>query len=257
GISKKNLSPSLFDDFNWHSYVWQVKTSLKVKHFLWKAAIGSLPAGDQLLIRGIPTDARSRNQLLFEDRRFSEDEAIQKAVQETRIWQQAQWDLAPAGPSTLHSSMATFKSSLPLANSIQIETDAAWSENNLLCGLGWIGRSSHGSSIFKGSAFSTHVLSALTGEAIAVREALLEALSKNYLIVHIKSDSKVLMDLLRSNAVINELVGLLHDIRSLVSVFSAVSFTFIPRAANSLADSIAKDSLASLVLSSSLGVVIP
>ncbi|KAG7575844.1 Ribonuclease H domain [Arabidopsis thaliana x Arabidopsis arenosa] len=110
-------------------------------------------------------------------------------------------------------------------------------------------------SVFKGSVFIPHVSSALSGEARAVLAGLSDALTRGFNDAHLKSDSKVLMDLLQSNEVVNELVGLLHDIRSLVSLFNSVSFTFVPRAANTLADSLAKAALASLGSCSTSGVV--
>lgn len=87
--------------------------------------------------------------------------------------------------------------------SFLLETDAAWCEGNRHCGLGWIGRNTSGSPVFKGSAFATFVPSALTGEALAVVAALKDALSGGFSDVHLKSDSKPLIDLLQSDVVVN------------------------------------------------------
>lgn len=40
-------------DFNWISSVWQVQTSPKLRHFLWKTAIKALSTGTRLIERGI------------------------------------------------------------------------------------------------------------------------------------------------------------------------------------------------------------
>ncbi|CAL9242418.1 unnamed protein product [Arabidopsis halleri] len=283
GINKKHSSPLLFDDFNWHTNVWQVKASPKVKKFLWKAAVGSFPAGEQLATRGLlsafnckrcgavestlhilflcpfaqkvwefapltrmtprqpvssvksllsnlkasvnlpPTGLLSfplypwilwklwiaRYQFQFEDRVISEEETTLAAISEAKAWQHAQWAMekpkTPLAPRNMEPSPA---GNLPTV-SLMMELDAAWNERNHLCGMGWIGRDSQGLICFKGSASSTHVISALSGEALAVRAALREASTRRFTSVCIRSDSKVLVDLLRSSAVVNELVGLL------------------------------------------------
>ncbi|XP_020887659.1 uncharacterized protein LOC110230063 [Arabidopsis lyrata subsp. lyrata] len=309
-----------------------VKVSPKIKSLLWKAAIGSLPSGEQLLSRGILMVAASckrcgnmestihillhcpfaqsvwsraplaaslagsnflttklllsalkpcknlppsglsttpiypwilwnlwiaRNQLLFEDRFFSEEETLLKAIQEAKNWQSAQLESVPLEKALPRNASEPFEPSYSDANTICLESDAAWNENAFTCGMGWIGRTYSGSPVFKGTSFTMHVSSALTGEALAVSAALSDALSRGFTKIHLKSDSKVLMDLIHSNEVVNELVGLLHDIRALASLFTSVFFTFVPRAANTLADSLAKASLASLGLCSNSGVVIP
>ncbi|KAG7578550.1 Zinc knuckle CX2CX4HX4C [Arabidopsis thaliana x Arabidopsis arenosa] len=330
--TKQNNNLRVSDLLHQDSNSWNipVKVSPKIKSFLWKAAVGSLPSGEQLLSRGIPAVAASckrcgnlestihillhcpfaqrvwsraplaaslsgsnilrtkllltalkpcknlppsglsltpiypwilwnlwiaRNQLLFEDRFFSEDETLLKAIQEAKNWQSAQLDSVPLETSLSRHAAELYEPTHSDINTICLESDAAWNENAFTCGLGWIGRTFSGSPVFKGTRFTPHVSSTLTGEALAVSAALSDALSRGFTKIHLKSDSKVLMDLIHSNEVVNELVGLLHDIRSLASLFTSVSFTFVPRAANTLADSLAKASLASLGLCSTSGVV--
>lgn len=42
--------------FNWKKCIWQVETSPKIKHFLWKASNGALPVGSVLQSRGLAMD---------------------------------------------------------------------------------------------------------------------------------------------------------------------------------------------------------
>ncbi|CAL9238198.1 unnamed protein product, partial [Arabidopsis halleri] len=258
GLIKKNLNPHFFDDFKWQTNVWQVKVSPKIKSFLWKA---NLPPSGLSLTPIYPWILWNlwiaRNQFLFEDRFFSEEETLLKAIQEAKNWQSAQLDSVPLENALPRIAAEPYEPSYSDANTICLESDAAWNENAFTCGMGWIGRTSSGSPVFKGTSFTPHVPSALTGEALAVSAALSDALSRGFTKIHLKSDSKVFMDLIHSNEVVNELVGLLHDIRSLASLFTSVSFTFVPRAANTLADSLAKVYLASLGLCSTSGVVTP
>ncbi|CAH8261577.1 unnamed protein product [Arabidopsis lyrata] len=124
----------------------------------------------------------------------AEDEVTLKAIQDARSWQLAHLDLVPPGRPSPQVIAETRGYVLPTADSIQIETDAAWNEGSHQCGMGWIGRNLYGTSVFIGSASSSHVISALTGEALAVRASLKEAWSRKILAGHIKSDSQVLME---------------------------------------------------------------
>ncbi|CAA7055762.1 unnamed protein product [Microthlaspi erraticum] len=57
-MSKLNSAPSFADGFNWQSNLWRIKTSPKLKFFLWKAAVGALSVGSTLIARGLDTDGR-------------------------------------------------------------------------------------------------------------------------------------------------------------------------------------------------------
>lgn len=46
------------DQFNWNKCVWNVKTSPKLKHFLWKLKSNALGVGENLLKRGMQVDGR-------------------------------------------------------------------------------------------------------------------------------------------------------------------------------------------------------
>ncbi|CAA7014090.1 unnamed protein product [Microthlaspi erraticum] len=58
-LSKKILEPSFADGFNWQSNLWRVKTSPKLKFFLWKASANALSVGAALILKGFDTDGRS------------------------------------------------------------------------------------------------------------------------------------------------------------------------------------------------------
>lgn len=320
-LIKKNRTDTQASTFNWSKFVWQTKTSPKIKNFLWKIASGALPAGDQLASRGLQIDSAckrcgeketilhllvqcpfaasvwnmapltrlppfqnlldpkamligfhqsinlpptglshtaifpwvlwnlwsARNQLLFADKTFSDSDTIQKAIKDAIEWHNAQPRKETETSSATPVARAT---PLPSASMLCIETDASWLETKRFCGLGCIGRDNQGSILFKSSATEQFVASVIQGEALAIKAGLQEASLHGFSTVAIKSDSKTLIELLRSGKVTNELVGLLHDIRSLAANLVSVTFQFIPRSANTVADEMAKSALSTLVSSS-------
>lgn len=78
------------------------------------------------------------------------------------------------------------------------------------------------------------------GEALAIREALLQAASKNYHHICIRTDSQVLVQAISSRRHTMKLYGVLSDIDNLAfpstSQFVYCRFLFILRANNGLAD---------------------
>ncbi|CAH2036094.1 unnamed protein product [Thlaspi arvense] len=61
----------------------------------------------------------------------------------------------------------------------------------------------------------------------------------------IKSDAQTLIRAINSQEQIKEVYGLLFDINSLASLCNSITFTFVPRESNRVADCIAKKSLTS------------
>lgn len=97
--------------------------------------------------------------------------------------------------------------------------------------------------------FSSHrryVSSALVAEALAVKAAITAAVSLHVSSFNVFSDSKALILLLNSQNQDVVLKGILHDIRIMALSFTSISFFFIPRLANTVADSLAKTALYSL-----------
>ena len=80
-------------------------------------------------------------------------------------------------------------------------------------------------------------------EALAVKAALTAATSSQVCSIRVYSDSKSLIKLLNSQDCDVSLKGVLHDINCLAHSFESISFCFIPRLANCVADSIAKTAL--------------
>ncbi|XP_013728385.1 uncharacterized protein LOC106432094 [Brassica napus] len=268
-------------EFDWKKCVWQVETSPKIKHFLWKSNCKALPVGSLLEACGLsvsPVCRRcgaqetglhillqcpfavkeapplylwvlwglwtNRNKLLFEDKSFSEECSVLKAIQDARAWKAAQTYVEK--PSLPHYVVPY--GSLPTANSYTWSSfsDAAWDSSTGNCGMGWQLRDSLDVCAETSSSHRRFVPSALMAEALAVKAALTAAISSHVSSLRVYSDSKSLILLLKSQGQDVSLKGVLHDIKILARSFESISFCFIPRLANSVADSIAKTALYSL-----------
>ncbi|KAL0712642.1 hypothetical protein Bca4012_019620 [Brassica carinata] len=80
-------------------------------------------------------------------------------------------------------------------------------------------------------------------EAMAIRSALLHALEAGFSKICIKSDCQALVATITSNRHPADLYGISRDIEYLSSCFLSISFSFISRNLNSLADLLAKSVL--------------
>lgn len=91
-------------------------------------------------------------------------------------------------------------------------------------------------------------------EAIAIRSAVMYAAASNVKSLMILSDFQSLVKLLKEGGSTPALFGILFDIYQFVSSFNVVSFSYIPRLSNVLADGVAKSVLVLLDMASSVGV---
>ncbi|VVB09647.1 unnamed protein product [Arabis nemorensis] len=72
--------------FNWQANIWKLRTSPKIKTFLWKAAVNGLPVGEALQRRGIEVDGLCK--------RCGALETVQHMLISCPF-AQAVWELAP------------------------------------------------------------------------------------------------------------------------------------------------------------------
>lgn len=115
----------------------------------------------------------TRNQLLFEDKSFSETEMVCKAIKAAKEWQSA---LRPRKHASA-SSKDCHTSNLPPQvqdHVCLLYSDAAWNSNSLAGGLSWICTDASGTKRFQGTDTRRYIASALVAEALA----LLAGLSK-------------------------------------------------------------------------------
>lgn len=186
----------------------------------------------------------SRNQLIFEKRVITPHATALKAILSQKEWEQAQANR----PSTA-LPVTTLPRIICNEDTVFCNTDAAWRSDRKAAGLSWIFTDRNAQELHKASTPQANVSSACMAEALAIREALIQASSLQFTNICLRTDSQVLVRAITTRRRSTELYGILSDIDSLAfsasSPFHSCSFTFTPRACNGPADFLAKSCLVS------------
>uniref|UniRef100_A0A0D3CY26 RNase H type-1 domain-containing protein n=1 Tax=Brassica oleracea var. oleracea TaxID=109376 RepID=A0A0D3CY26_BRAOL len=98
-------------------------------------------------------------------------------------------------------------------------TDAVWKSDSTTAGIGWIFTAPSTLEVNSGSKVQMHVSSPLLAEALAIREALQQAISLKFTYIWVRSDSQVLVRAIDRNRSSSELHGVLSGITGLASSF--------------------------------------
>ncbi|KAF2531978.1 hypothetical protein F2Q70_00032164 [Brassica cretica] len=111
----------------------------------------------------------------------------------------------------------------------------------MTAGMGWILTYRHGQEISRATASQLNVTSVCMAEALAIREALINASTQHITHICLRTDSQVLARAITARRRPTDLYGIFSDIDSLTSSpFTECSVVFIPRARNGPADLLAK-----------------
>lgn len=171
----------------------------------------------------------ARNQLIFENRAQSPKETALTALLALKEWEAAQ----PPRPQTSNQRPLQQPQASPNRSEIYCNTDASWSPISKEAGLAWIFMDSEAIELNRGFSKQTAVSSSCMGEALAIREALLQAASRNYPNICIRTDSQVLTQAITSCRHTMELYGVLSPISTsfpflhLLLSLVVVSFSFL------------------------------
>lgn len=187
----------------------------------------------------------SRNTLLFEGRAISPEETATKGIRLAQEWSQSQGlnkkdGQLPALPPPKAIGTRNDALSTP---SLTCKVDAAWNSEAKAAGFGWIFEGPLLNTPIYGSSTQDFIGSPLVVEALAVRTALGVATSLDISSLRVFSDNSTLVRAICSDQQSKEIIGIVHDIRSISSVIASVSFSFLPRSENSSADRLAKRTL--------------
>ncbi|CAL9239615.1 unnamed protein product, partial [Arabidopsis halleri] len=178
-----------------------------------------------------------RNQLIFNKKIFTAEEALIIGLSSAKEWQEAQLLLSPKTPPLRKPPHPP-----PPSSAVRIFSDASWKDDGS-AGFGWICKDHLDQTLQEGSIVSSHIRSPLMAEALATLAAVKVAIDSDFTNVFFASDSLNLVKAINSELPHKELHGILHDILSLSSTFAVCSFNFIPRDLNRQADFLAKEAL--------------
>ncbi|XP_013745530.1 uncharacterized protein LOC106448153 [Brassica napus] len=147
--------------------------------------------------------------------------------------QRKEGDLSKAPPVDVQQSSA----------STVVRTDAAWRKEDKKAGFGWTVRSVTSHELRQKKQVE-HVSSALMAEGLAIREALLCCRRQGLNSIHLQSDSSQLISAINRKEPLTKIHGILSDILNLCcSPAMLISFSWIPRDQNFVADSLSKEAL--------------
>ncbi|KAF2558286.1 hypothetical protein F2Q68_00017091 [Brassica cretica] len=149
-----------------------------------------------------------RNHLLFQNMTYSPQETFNKAIYLAREWENAQKPKSARGPSTI----AALQLPTETSSAIRCNTDAAWRSDSTTTGICWIFTAPSTVEVNRGSKIQMHVSSRLLAEALAIREALQQAISFKLTHIWVRSDSQVLVREIDRNRNLLELHGVLSDV---------------------------------------------
>ncbi|XP_057993089.1 uncharacterized protein LOC131174064 [Hevea brasiliensis] len=128
----------------------------------------------------------------------------------------------------------------PPAGVIKINTDASFNYETCEAGYGFVGRNSEGR-LLDGCAAKFSCLSPEAAKGIAVRAALLFAISRGFPFcpIHIDSNQIVQLILTTLAPIPWDLAAIIHEIKDLMQLHPRIQVFFSPRSANKCANWVA------------------
>ncbi|EOA32644.1 hypothetical protein CARUB_v10015941mg [Capsella rubella] len=166
---------------------------------------------------------KARNLLLFDNRCGTEVETVLRALTEAKNWEKAKLLQISKSPSPRKELSPPV-----VEEAFSIFSYASWKVSTRVGGFGWILRDPHKRIALQASS------------TLAMEPAIKSALALCVSSVAYFSECKELVLLLQSDGYVTEMDGVLANIAMLCSSFSSVSFHFIPRADNFVADALAR-----------------
>lgn len=135
---------------------------------------------------------------------------------------------------------------------VTCKTDAAWNKSSNKAGLAWVFIEITDAKKNQGSMTQDFVTSPLIAEALALRSGLVSAADMNLTQIHIFSDNSTLIRAINNDMQIKEIYEIITDIQQIASAFVDISFSHLSRNFNSETYTLAKNAIATLVVSDPL-----
>lgn len=161
-----------------------------------------------------------RNKLVFNAVATDPMDVMSYAVSAAREWQNGKMPKQQKQRNTLPRPPPAV-SSIPV-----VRSDAAWRENTIFAGLGWVVTCDK--KLMKFSGVEPFVSSPLIAEGTALREALRKCKEMNLRRIRCEADSQQLIKFINKGQPLPELYGIVLDILALAAEFDFTSFVWIP-----------------------------
>ncbi|XP_043703729.1 uncharacterized protein LOC122653841 [Telopea speciosissima] len=135
----------------------------------------------------------------------------------------------------------------PISPTFKLNTDAALTFKKDKGDLGFVMRD-HSSNMVYASSEPNSFTSMLLGEGLAIRLGMIQAIGEYIDHLEVESDSKKMISFIQdpSRNALADISPVVNDISHLSSFFRSISFSYIPREINSVADSLARKALSIL-----------
>ena len=177
----------------------------------------------------------ARNTLIFNKKQSTPDETLTKAITTAKEWTNAQ-------SKASQSSRASFSPLLTItADTASVQLDGAWSGATQTAGLGHL--ITFQQEQWPQASTAPFVASPLVAEALALRAAINNCKELGIQKIQCESDSSQLIKAINDGNAVAEIYGIVADIIILSMSFVSISFVWIPREKNKVADSLAKQAL--------------
>ncbi|XP_058774294.1 uncharacterized protein LOC131648560 [Vicia villosa] len=179
---------------------------------------------------------KNRNDYVWHN---EQEEASALGLKSNYVWNE--WFQAQERMAGNASSNHVLEWSPPPVGWLKCNVDAAFNNNNGTTNRGWCVRNHFGNFIYAGTAWDPGTLLVFEAEALALKEAILGAISSNLEFVIFESDSQIVTQAVHSNKKGNSEFCLIIDyICSLLRSFKNFEVKFVKRQANSVAHSLAR-----------------
>lgn len=177
-----------------------------------------------------------RNQNIFQNRAFSAQETVLKAITDAKEWQQAQPPKEPSQRKIILPPRSP-------AGGIVCKSDADWKSDRHAAGPAWSVYRNQNEKFISHSLPSAFVISSLVAEGLAIRSAMEHAIFLEMKNMVFESDSLQLVIAIKEGSSFSDLHGIISDIYLLSQFFDSVSFRFCFRERLSFEDNLAKQAL--------------
>lgn len=183
--------------------------------------------------------------MVIENKLLIAEETATRAIRLALEWNKAQGKevTATALPRRIGNQDRIRASQNMQVGAITYKTDAAWSKERNRTGLAWNFTGPSISAPIEGSISQAYISSPFVAEALAVVTALGSARDQGFSHIKVFSDCSTLIGAIKGSTQRKELIGIISDIRSISSGFTAISFSHFSRNQNSLSDRLAKSAL--------------